>query len=230
MSIVAGCLHVACQLIGAIMGSAVVEALAGGLKLTGDGPTAWEATHGATNFVRPFDPTGPDSIENMAVGPAFLGEALGTAVLVWVVMAIGDDERNDEDAHNPVLGPLAAGLAVYVANVTLIPLTNCSINPARTFGPAVIYGARPNVDGFGQTPWTYMWLFWLAPAAGATAAAIIWQVGFSKDDFFNCSCCARRAKGSGVEDWASSERDLASGTTSPLADAEVSLDAAAAHP
>ena len=38
----------------------------------------------------------------------------------------------------PHLAPLAIGFAVFLAHIVLVPLTGCGINPARTFGPALV--------------------------------------------------------------------------------------------
>jgi aquaporin PIP len=216
MSIFQAVLHVACQLVGAVVGAALVESIGNslkgvqGLSAVDATKTLWQLTGGATNFVRMYDAAGADTEANIAVAPAFVGEMLGTMLLVIVVMVIGDQERGAKDKHNAILGPLAAGLAVFIANITLIPLTNCSINPARTFGPAVIFGDTPAVTGLKQTPWSYMWLFWLAPLAGATLAAVIWQVAFTAHDdgWVHCRKPRPSRAAGGIEDWSSSGRNI----------------------
>lgn len=231
-SIFQGVLHVACQLLGAIIGAALVASIGDSLKgmqgsiLVDASKTLWQITGGATNFVRLYDAAGSDVEANVAVGPAFVGEMLGTMLLVLVVMVIGDQERSSKDKHNAILGPLAAGLAVFIANITLIPITNCSINPARAFGPAVIFGGTPAVAGLSQTPWTYMWLFWLAPLAGATLATVIWQLAFTADHDGWVHCSRGPAHPAGlVKDWSPSARNIALEIAASPA-ASDSLDAA----
>lgn len=75
--------------------------------------------------------------------------------LVLVVMAVATDAR----VAGPVAG-LAVGLAVGADALMGGPLTNASMNPARSFGPALITGR-----------WGGHWIYWLGPLAGAALAA-----------------------------------------------------------
>jgi aquaporin Z len=59
---------------------------------------------------------------------------------------------------------LAIGLALAVANLTAIPLDGASVNPARSFGPAVLHGG---------TPLHHLWLFLVAPLLGGVLAALL---------------------------------------------------------
>jgi aquaporin Z len=63
--------------------------------------------------------------------------------------------------------PIAIGLGLALANMVGIPVTNASINPARSTGPALIVGG-----------WAIeqLWLFWLAPIAGAALAGLVYPV------------------------------------------------------
>jgi aquaporin Z len=61
------------------------------------------------------------------------------------------------------LAPLAIGLALTLIHLATIPVTNTSVNPARSTGPALFVG--------GQAV-TQLWLFWLAPIAGAVLAGL----------------------------------------------------------
>ena len=66
--------------------------------------------------------------------------------------------------------PLAIGLSLTLIHLVSIPMTNTSVNPARSTGPAIFAGA----DALGQ-----LWLFWLAPLAGGVIAglAYAWLLG-----------------------------------------------------
>jgi aquaporin Z len=63
--------------------------------------------------------------------------------------------------------PLAIGLGLALVNLVGIPVTNCSVNPARSTGPAVIAGGWPLEQ---------LWLFWVAPIAGAVLAGLFYPV------------------------------------------------------
>jgi hypothetical protein len=63
-----------------------------------------------------------------------------------------------------------AGLAVFLAHSVLIPVDGCSINPTRSFGPAVVQAWRRGTHG-EVTVWDDHWVFWLGPCLGAALAA-----------------------------------------------------------
>ncbi|KAI4334401.1 hypothetical protein L6164_019099 [Bauhinia variegata] len=100
-------------------------------------------------------------------GTALGAEIIGTFVLVYTVFAATDPKRNARDSHVPVLAPLPIGFAVFMVHLATIPITGTGINPARSFGAAVIY----NQD----KPWDDHWIFWVGPFIGAAAAAFYHQ-------------------------------------------------------
>jgi aquaporin Z len=61
------------------------------------------------------------------------------------------------------MAPLAIGLALTLIHLITIPVTNTSVNPARSTGPAIFVGG----SALGQ-----LWLFWVAPIAGAIIAGL----------------------------------------------------------
>ncbi|MBN9412193.1 MAG: aquaporin Z [Burkholderiales bacterium] len=69
--------------------------------------------------------------------------------------------------------PLAIGLALTLILLISIPVTNTSVNPARSTGVALFVG-----DWAVQQ----LWLFWAAPIAGAVLGALAWRLIASKDD------------------------------------------------
>jgi len=83
-------------------------------------------------------------------------------------------EKNAE----PMLAPLAIGLALFVAEIGTVYYTGGSLNPARSLGPAVLEG----FDG-------YHWIYWVGPLVGGALAAGVYAglkwLGFSivKEDF-----------------------------------------------
>jgi aquaporin Z len=62
--------------------------------------------------------------------------------------------------------PIAIGLALTLIHLISIPVTNTSVNPARSTGPAIFVGGW----ALGQ-----LWLFWVAPIIGAAAAGAVYN-------------------------------------------------------
>jgi len=71
------------------------------------------------------------------------------------------------DARAPAgFAPLAIGLSLTIIHLVSIPVTNTSVNPARSTGPALYAGGW----AMGQ-----LWLFWLAPLVGAAIAGVTYH-------------------------------------------------------
>jgi aquaporin Z len=68
--------------------------------------------------------------------------------------------------------PIAIGLGLTLIHLIGIPVTNLSVNPARSTGPAVF------VQGWALTQ---LWLFWVAPLVGAALAGLVYKVVFAED-------------------------------------------------
>ncbi|XP_010934344.1 aquaporin PIP2-4 [Elaeis guineensis] len=100
-------------------------------------------------------------------GTGLAAEIIGTFVLVYTVFSATDPKRNARDSHVPVLAPLPIGFAVFMVHLATIPITGTGINPARSFGAAVIY----NED----KAWDHQWIFWVGPFIGAAIAAAYYQ-------------------------------------------------------
>jgi len=76
-------------------------------------------------------------------------------------------------AANPQLtAPLSIGLAVFLAHSVLIPIDGCSINPTRSFGPALV-ASMTCKDG--KSKFDDMWVFWVGPLLGAAAASGVFK-------------------------------------------------------
>ena len=67
--------------------------------------------------------------------------------------------------------PIAIGLGLTLIHLVGIPITNTSVNPARSTGPALFVGGW----ALGQ-----LWLFWVAPIVGAAAAGFVYNALFSE--------------------------------------------------
>ncbi|KAA8534366.1 hypothetical protein F0562_031883 [Nyssa sinensis] len=104
---------------------------------------------------------------HMCTGVGLAAEIIGTFVLVYTVFSATDPKRSARDSHVPVLAPLPIGFAVFMVHLATIPITGTGINPARSFGAAVIY----NQD----KAWDDQWMFWVGPFIGAAIAAFYHQ-------------------------------------------------------
>jgi len=67
--------------------------------------------------------------------------------------------------------PLAIGYAVLVDHMIGVPFTGASMNPARSFGPAVVAGY-----------WKDHWVYWVGPMVGAVIASLLYHYLFILDD------------------------------------------------
>lgn len=90
---------------------------------------------------------------------ALMSEALLTFFFVFVVLGA------TSKAGNPALAGVAIGLALGLVNIVGIPVDNCSVNPARSFGPALMDPAA----------FKDFWIMVVGPMFGALVAAVVWR-------------------------------------------------------
>jgi aquaporin Z len=96
---------------------------------------------------------------------ALIAEFVLTFMFLLIIM--GSTDRRAPQG----LAPVAIGLALTLIHLISIPVTNTSVNPARSTGPALFVGGW----AIGQ-----LWVFWVAPIAGALVAGWIYAVLFSE--------------------------------------------------
>jgi aquaporin Z len=91
-------------------------------------------------------------------------EVVLTAVFLVVIMGATDK------LSVPGFAPIAIGFALTLIHLISIPVTNTSVNPARSTGPAVLVA-------FGGEGWALgqLWLFWVAPIAGGVLGALVYR-------------------------------------------------------
>ncbi|EGG18813.1 aquaporin-like protein [Cavenderia fasciculata] len=142
MGILNGILFIIMQCCGALAGSALIKAAV---------PGHYEGNLGATTLA----PTIP-------FARGFFLEMMGTCLLCLVVL--GMSVYNEWDPKLGRYAPLGIGCAVYAGVAMLNPYTGGSLNPARSFGPAVL-----------SDTWHYHYLYWFGPIAGGIVAALLWR-------------------------------------------------------
>lgn len=100
------------------------------------------------------------TVPTVAVGSAFLYEAILTAFLMFVIMAVATDTRAVGAAAAIAIGGVIGLDALFGG-----PVTGASMNPARSFGPALVSGT-----------WTDFWIYVAGPVIGAAAGAFAYQL------------------------------------------------------
>ncbi len=136
-----GIAYIIFQLIGAVAAAATLWAIVPEL-----GAKVNFATQG-----------GPSELINNSVSSAFAIEAILTFFLVLVIFMTALHKKASPGMHG-----LSIGGMVFLIHLVAVPLTGASVNPARTFGPALI-------SGF----WEFHWLYWAAPILGGIIAGVL---------------------------------------------------------
>lgn len=147
--------YVAAQLVGGILASAVLFVIASGnadFSLSSGFAANGYAAHSPGNY---------------SLASAFVAEFVLTFFFLFVILGATDGRAPAGFA------PIPIGLALTLIHLIGIPVTNLSVNPARSTGPAVFVGG-----------WaiTQLWLFWLAPLAGAALAGVTYPALFGSAD------------------------------------------------
>ena len=97
---------------------------------------------------------------------AFVIEAVMTFLFVFVILG------TTSKFGNGAMAGLAIGVTLMLIHLVTIPVTGTSVNPARSLGPAVFAGGKAL---------SQLWLFFVAPIAGAIVAAVVWRFGFERE-------------------------------------------------
>ncbi|NJM96806.1 MAG: aquaporin Z [Phormidesmis sp. RL_2_1] len=142
--------YIVSQVVGAIIGAGFVFIIASGqpdFVLSGSNPLA-------TNGFGTHSPGG------YGLGACFLIEVVLSFIFLVVILGSTDGRAPKGFA------PIAIGLALTLIHLISIPVTNTSVNPARSLGPAIFAGP----ELLGQ-----VWLFWVAPILGAILAGFFYK-------------------------------------------------------
>lgn len=140
--------YVVAQTIGAILGAALLLFVASG---TAD-----------------FEPGGfaSNGYGDLSPGKYALPQVLAIEVIatfMFLMVILGATAKN----ATPAATGTAIGLALLTIHLVCIPVSNCSVNPARSLGPALF----ADTAALAQ-----VWAFWVAPVVGAALAGIVWTV------------------------------------------------------
>ena len=154
--------YIIAQVGGAILAAFVIYLIASGkfdgYVLSGSGPLA---TNGF----------GIHSPQRYSLLSCFITEVVMTFMFLMVILGVTDRRAPQGFA------PIAIGLMLSLIHLISIPITNTSVNPARSTGPALIVGIFGNTALVGQ-----LWLFWVAPILGAIAAGLFYNAIFEEAD------------------------------------------------
>jgi MIP family channel proteins len=141
-----GFVYVAAQIVGAVVGALLLKAVV---------VSSIQGNLGAHSL-------NDAALSSDAAG--VLVEAILTFVLVFTVFATAMDPKGMGN-----LAPVAIGLAVLIDHFVGVPLTGASMNPARSFGPALV-----------ANEWDDHWVYWVGPLAGGGLAALVYYFVYLK--------------------------------------------------
>lgn len=142
--------YIVAQLIGALLGALVLKTILSG-QLAGFTPGEW--AYGSNGWGKGYQ-------NEYGTNAAFLTESILTFLFLFVILA------TTSKLGNSTMAGLAIGLSLVLIHLVAIPITGTSVNPARSFGPAVLAGGKAL---------SQLWLFIVAPLVGAIVAGIVWR-------------------------------------------------------
>lgn len=140
--------YIIAQVIGAIIAAALIYYIASGKE--GFALSAGLASNGY----------GEHSPGKYSMAAGFVCELVMTAMFVLIILG-ATDKRAPAG-----LAPIAIGLALTLIHLISIPVTNTSVNPARSTGPALMVGGWAIAQ---------LWMFWVAPLLGAVIGGVTYR-------------------------------------------------------
>ena len=141
--------YIIVQVLGAILAAAVLYVIA-------SGKAGFDVSGGfAANGYAEHSPGG------YSLASALVAEIVLTFMFLFIILG-ATDERAPKG-----FAPLAIGLTLTLIHLISIPVTNTSVNPARSTGPALFVGG-----------WALkqLWLFWVAPIVGGLLAGVVYPL------------------------------------------------------
>lgn len=139
--------YIISQILGGVAGAAILYII-----LSGKG-AGWDGGLGANGWGEGYG-------GGYSLAAAFLTEFVGTFIFLVVILG-----ATSKAGATPAAG-LAIGLTLVIIHITFIKVTGVSVNPARSLGPALLLGGKAL---------SQVWLFFVAPIAGALAAGALFK-------------------------------------------------------
>ena len=154
-------MYVIAQTLGAILAAFLILYLAGdmGLHKQDQANFVVAANSLAVNGYGELSPQGYGMMAGLVT------EIVMTAMFLFIILGVTDKRGT------AVAGGLAIGLALTLIHLISIPVTNTSVNPARSTGPALALAMSGEGKALAQ-----LWLFWVAPIVGAAIAGVIYRI------------------------------------------------------
>jgi len=157
ISFIRALVYVVCQLTGAIVGSALLKSILPPQLQYGMG------CHSVNPLLTPAQ--------------GFGAEVIFTFIFIFVVFATaispfaGKLAPLSGNEYGPgKLTPFAVGMTILILHCVGVPFTGASMNPARSFGPAIVNYQNQN--------WKTHWVYWAGPLLGSSLAAVVCQIIF----------------------------------------------------
>lgn len=143
--------YILAQLAGALLGAFALQQILSGQVA---GFTAGEWAYGSNGW-------GTGYQSEYGLKSAFIAETVLTFLFLFVIFG------TTSKWGNSTMAGLAIGFTLVLIHLVAIPITGTSVNPARSFGPAVLAGGAAL---------SQLWLFIVAPILGGAVAAAVWRL------------------------------------------------------
>lgn len=156
ISFIRALIYIIAQLGGAVVGNALLKGML---------PVSLQF-HMGCHYISP----------ELTVGQGFFAEVIFTFIFIFVVFATAISPfagklaplSGGEAEYGPgKLTPFAVGMTILILHCVGVPFTGASMNPARSFGPALV-----------NSQWANQWVYWAGPLLGSSIAAIVAQIIF----------------------------------------------------
>ncbi len=145
--------YIVAQTVGAILAAALLLLIASGTE----GFTLTSTSLAVNGY-------GEQSPGGYSLLSGLITEIVMTCFFLFIILGVTDKRGT------AVAGGLAIGLALTLIHLISIPVTNTSVNPARSTGPALVLFLSGEGKALAQ-----LWLFWVAPIVGAALAGLIYR-------------------------------------------------------